>query len=115
MKQLILLGVFFFATSAAYAGTCIEFDCRDVYIDSLEISPEGHVRVDTSGNEWGLYCTAPHLFLSKNYEAADKIYAALLAAQVAGKKVKILWVDLTLEGISDHADRCAIKEVELDR
>lgn len=97
--------------SASYANAdCGGKRCSKVYVDLLYVRAYGDVSIATSGTETSLNCTPGsdvYLRLHKSDSSSDFIYSALLAAQMANKKVTIRIV----EGSPD----CQISYITLAR
>ena len=84
--------------------------CHDVYVDQLYVEASGGIWLQTSGTETSLSCTPDSgvfLRLANGNEGLKNIYAALLAAQTAGKTVHVR--------IIGGSSPCAISYVLMDR
>lgn len=79
------------AFSAAAFPECFSEGCADVYVEELYPEMQGGAWVQTSGNEALANCTVDSsIFLRLHNETGFKeVYATLLAAQLADKKVFI--------------------------
>ncbi|WP_020411143.1 hypothetical protein [Microbulbifer variabilis] len=89
---------------------CAGGQCVAVDIDKLYVTTGNITYVGTSGDEKLLNCSAEagvYTTLDKNQVGADAIYATLLAAQMAGKKINIR--------IVDGSQSCSIQYVTLER
>jgi hypothetical protein len=97
------------AGAAAYAE-CQALGCFSVYIDELYPEAGGGVWVQTSGNETLANCTANSgVFLRLDGTTAGfkQMYATLLAAQLADKKVSLR--------VDEGSNPCTIVYVTLNR
>lgn len=93
----------------AFAGCSGEY-CNDVYVDQLYVEASGGIWLQTSGTETALSCTPDSgifLRLAIGNEGLKNIYAALLAAQAAGRKVHVR--------IIGGSSPCSISYVLLDK
>lgn len=105
----MVLAVFLFSAMSAYADCNPDF-CANVFISRLYIKHDGDVFVGTSGDESVLNCNAAsgvYVTLPHDHPGADKIYSALLAAQMANKRVNSIQVN-------DVEPGCVIQFVTLD-
>jgi hypothetical protein len=109
---IVLMSVSFFLSFVvtSYAA-CSENSCTEVEVNRLYIRPEGDVLIDTSGIERDLSNCTPseegYIHLKSDHKNKKEIYAALLSAQLAGKKV---WIQVT-PGLSP----CQVEYVVLDK
>jgi hypothetical protein len=102
------------AVSALVVGTvasaeCSSGGCYDVYIEELYPEASGGAWIRTTGNEALANCTVDsNIYLRLNQtEGFSQIYATLLAAQLADKRVNIR----ILEG----SNPCRVVYVTLNR
>lgn len=96
-------------TAAAFAE-CMPAGCYDVYIEELYPEATGGVWIQTSGNETLADCVSQAgVFLRLNASAVGfkEIYATLLAAQLADKRVTLR--------ITPSSNPCAVASVTLNR
>jgi hypothetical protein len=107
-KMLLALAASLPFASAAFAD-CLPAGCYDVLIEELYPTSEGGVWIKTTGDETLANCTSnSNVFLRLNVSAGYKdIYATLLAAMIAEKRVSLRVV----EG-STH---CIVSYVTLNR
>ncbi len=90
----------------SFAG-CASTACTDVAIENLYIRASGDILVITSGDESQLTCSGTdgtYFTLDNNTENSDKIYAALIAAQTANKKIQI--------NTTQGSNGCVINRIE---
>jgi hypothetical protein len=106
-KLIVAAGSILLATAAA--AECTSQGCFEVYVEELYPTAEGGVWVKTSGDETLANCTAnSNVFLRLNVTAGYKdIYATLLAAQIADKRVNIR--------VAEGTNPCTIAYVTLNR
>jgi hypothetical protein len=106
-KLIVAAGSMLLATAAV--AECTAQGCFEVYIEELYPTAEGGVWVKTSGDETLANCTAnSNVFLRLNVTAGyQDIYATLLAAQLADKRVSIR--------VAEGTNPCVISYVTLNR
>ena len=108
-SQLISSMLLLFCATAA-AANCVSVRCNDVYVERLFVRANGLISVGTSGTETGLSCTpfnTDYLTLDPQGANADAIYSAILAAQLADKRVTFR--------MDDGSPNCTIQYIWLDR
>ncbi|QDO85857.1 hypothetical protein FM037_24600 [Shewanella psychropiezotolerans] len=106
--RFLLLALLLISSNAL--ATCIERGCYNVYVERLYINASGTVYVGTSGDETLMSCAAVSNIYStfKTTDAgADMIFSALLAAQMADKKVSVR--------TDDNSAGCTIRYVTIDK
>lgn len=114
MKKNLIIGLmcisaYFGIVSSSHAA-CSGSSCTNVDVDRLYIRPEGDILIDTSGNENVLSVCTPgeekYIYLKNEHKNKKEIYATLLSAQLARKKV---WIR-----VSDNISPCQVDYVVLD-
>lgn len=90
-----LYGLYGLATTSLAA--CQASTCSDVNVSTLFLRNDGDIFINTSDDERNLSTCAPQgdisLLLKNDHHNKKEIYATLLAAQIAAKKVRIRIVD----------------------
>lgn len=108
MKYLLFLAVV--AVSNTSWATCSAHRCENVDVDRIYIKKDGEVFVGTSGDEKLLNCSAVsgvYATFSLVDPGGQAYYSALLAAQMAGKKVGIR--------IVENSNNCSIQYITVDK
>lgn len=71
-------------------ASCDTLACDNEYITELRVEANGHVRINTSGDESSLNCSlysGVYITLDINDANSEKIYAMLLTAESQGRKI----------------------------
>ncbi len=106
----LIVGICFLLASSWAVAECTSKWCSDVYVDTLFVRANGDISVATSGTETLLNCTAyqgVYTTLQQSAANSDDIYALLLAAYMADKKV--------LVRIVEGSSNCEISYARVDR
>ena len=96
--------------SAGASAECASYGCANAYVETLYVRAQSGFFVGTSGTETLANCTpASGVFFLMPLDAANykEVYATLLAAQLADKRVTIR--------INEGTDPCTIAYVSIDR
>jgi hypothetical protein len=107
---LMCVSAYFSIVVTSYAA-CSGDRCTDAEVTRLYIRPEGDVLIDTDGDEKDLSGCTPseqrYIYLKNDHKNKKEIYAALLSAQLAGKKV---WIR-----VDENQSPCQVDYVVLDK
>lgn len=94
----------------AAVAECTTWGCADVYVEQLYVSSASGFYVRTSGNELLANCTPDSgifLYVPNTSSQMKEVYATLLAAQLADKRVNIR--------VNEGTSPCTVAYVTLDR
>lgn len=109
-RSALLLGSLVLTISLSAQAECASYGCPNVYVEQLYVNADYHIYIQTSGTETLANCTPKeNIFFVLPLGVANysQIYATLLAAQLADKRVTIR--------ITEGTNPCSIAYVTLAR
>ena len=109
MKSHLIVTLALLFCSSLSSAVCINAVCEDVLVDRLYVTNNSVVYVGTDSTESALNCAAvssKYLTLDTNDTNFETLYATLLSAQLADKRVLIR--------IAENSTNCKIVYITLD-
>lgn len=109
MKHFVMaITAMLFAAQAS--AVCNSDFCHQNYIERITVTSNGTIYISTDGDESVLSCnTTTYLTIPADTVGKEMMYSALLAAQLAGKKVE------TIQVTDAPTEPCYVQYINIDR